>query len=120
MNENNFSELFEKFNIDKNSISPDMINNLLGILNNSNNSDDEPYKEQPSSNNIDFENILKMKSIIEKMNSKEDPRSNLLLSLKPYLKESRQSKVDQYIQLLNMSKILEVFPFMGGEKENDR
>ena len=118
MNDNNFSDLFEKFNIDKNSISPDMINNLLGMLNN-NVVEEETHKEQSSSNNIDFENILKMKSIIEKMNSKEDPRSNLLLSLKPYLKESRQGKVDQYIQLLNMSKILEVFPFMGGDKKND-
>ncbi|MBE5819426.1 MAG: hypothetical protein E7310_01135 [Clostridiales bacterium] len=119
MNDNNFSELFEKFNIDKNSISPDMINNLLGMLNNTNVAEEETHKEQSSSNNIDFENILKMKSIIEKMNSREDPRSNLLLSLKPYLKESRQGKVDQYIQLLNMSKILEVFPFMGGDKKND-
>jgi len=119
LNDNNFSELFEKFNIDKNSISPDMINNLLGMLNNTNVAEEETHKEQSSSNNIDFENILKMKSIIEKMNSREDPRSNLLLSLKPYLKESRQGKVDQYIQLLNMSKILEVFPFMGGDKKND-
>ncbi|MBQ6992223.1 MAG: hypothetical protein IJN50_04880 [Clostridia bacterium] len=119
MNDNNFSELFEKFNIDKNSISPDMINNLLGMLNNTNVAEGETHKEQSSSNNIDFENILRMKSIIEKMNSREDPRSNLLLSLKPYLKESRQDKVDQYIQLLNMSKILEVFPFMGGDKKND-
>lgn len=119
MNDNNFSELFEKFNIDKNSISPDMINNLLGMLNNTNVAEEETHKEQSSSNNIDFENILRMKSIIEKMNSREDPRSNLLLSLKPYLKESRQDKVDQYIQLLNMSKILEVFPFMGGDKKND-
>ena len=116
---NNFSELFEKFNIDKNSISPDMINNLLGMINNTNTTEEEPIKEQSSSGNIDIENILKMKTIIEKMNAKEDPRSNLLLSLKPYLKESRQGKVDQYIQLLNMSKILEVFPFMGGDKKND-
>ena len=56
-------------------------------------------------------------SIIDKMNAKDDPRANLLQSLKPYLKESRQSKVDQYIQLMNMSKVMEVFPFMGGDKK---
>ena len=49
------------------------------------------------------------------MNVKNDPRSNLLQSLKPYLNDSRKSKIDQYIQLLNMSKVLDVFPFIGGE-----
>ena len=34
MNED-LSGLFDKFNIDKNSISPEMINNLMGMLNNS-------------------------------------------------------------------------------------
>ena len=68
--------------------------------------------------NIDFDTIMKMQSIIDKMNIKDDPRSNLLESLKPYLKESRKSKIDQYIQLMNISRVMDVFPFMGGEKKN--
>ena len=68
--------------------------------------------------NIDFDTIMKMKSIIDKMNIKDDPRSNLLESLKPYLKESRKSKIDQYIQLMNISRVMDVFPFMGGENKN--
>lgn len=68
--------------------------------------------------NIDFDTIMKMKSIIDKMNVKDDPRSNLLESLKPYLKESRKSKVDQYIQLMNISRVMDVFPFMGGDSKN--
>ena len=63
-----------------------------------------------------METLLKMKNIIEKMNSKSDPRANLLLSLKPYLKESRKNKVEQYVQLFNMSKIIELFPKTGGNK----
>lgn len=67
--------------------------------------------------NIDMNTILKIKQIMEKMNNnKNDPRSNLLLSLKPYLKPSRKQKVDQYIQLFNMGSIMENFNFMGGEK----
>ena len=67
--------------------------------------------------NIDMNTILKMKQIMEKMNQKkDDPRSNLLLSLKPYLKPSRKQKVDQYIQLFNMGSIMENFNTMGGEK----
>lgn len=64
--------------------------------------------------NIDMNTILKIKQIMEKMNqNKNNPRSNLLLSLKPYLKESRKQKVDQYIQLLNMGSIMENFNLGG-------
>ena len=130
MNED-LSSLFDKFNINKDSISPEMVNNLMNMLNNtsnnSNNTQDNNYhsedasKQGPSTqntSNIDFETILKMKSIIDKMNVKDDPRSNLLESLKPYLKESRRSKVDQYVQLMNISRVIEVFPFMGGDNKN--
>lgn len=117
-----FSNLFEKFNIDPNSISPEMIQNLMEMLNNSDNSQEDNKSSNSSNNssNIDFDTILKMKSIIDKMNVKDDPRSNLLQSLKPYLNESRKSKVDQYIQLMNMSKVMEVFPFMGGGNNNTK
>ena len=131
MNED-LSNLFDKFNINKDSISPEMVNNLMGMLgtNSSNNEQTgNNYSENTSNNNaqntnnsnsgnIDFETIMKMKSIIDKMNIKDDPRSNLLESLKPYLKESRRSKVDQYIQLMNISRVIEVFPFMGGDNKN--
>ena len=67
--------------------------------------------------NIDMNTILKMKQIMEQMKQKKnDPRSNLLLSLKPYLKPSRKQKVDQYIQLFNMGSIIENLNPMGGEK----
>ena len=115
MNED-LSNLFEKLNIDKNSISPDMLNNVMKMINNSNSQ--ENANSNSSANNIDIETILKLKSIIEKMNVKDDPRARLLQSLKPYLKESRQSKVDQYIQLMNMSKVMDVFPFLGGDQKN--
>ena len=62
----------------------------------------------------DAENALK--TVFDKMNNKNDPRAKLLLALKPYLKESRKEKVEQYIQLFNMSSMLEGFNFMGGDK----
>lgn len=127
MNED-LSSLFDKFNIDKNSISPEMINNLMNSLGvssqNNSNQNEENYSSQSNSearqdsSNIDFETILKMKSIIDKMNAKDDPRSNLLQSLKPYLNESRRGKIDQYVQLMNLSRVMEVFPFMGGDNKN--
>ena len=63
---------------------------------------------------IDPEMLIKMKQVMDKMKgSGEDPRANLLSSLKPYLKDSRKDKVDQYIKMMNMSKVMEMFN--GGE-----
>ena len=61
-----------------------------------------------------------MKQVMESMNSnKNDPRSNLLMSLKPYLKESRKKKVDQYVKLFGLGKAFEMLNSLGGENKND-
>ena len=140
LNNEDMSDVFEKLNnfAGQNNISPDMVNNLFSMFNSSNNYNNDENSSTNSSDNfshqdynnstnnndntfgnsgIDFETIMRMKTIIDKMNTKDDPRSNLLQSLKPYLKDSRKSKIDQYIQLMNMSKVMDVFPFMGGEKK---
>ena len=113
-------------------IPPEMIQNFSAVMNNnsntnsnssdSNNSNPD-FSSQNSSkdtnfdfNNIDMNTILKMKSVMEKMNSKNDPRSNLLNSLKPYLRESRKEKIDQYANLLNFAKIAELLKNDNKEK----
>lgn len=68
------------------------------------------------SSSIDMETMAKMKNIMDSMkNSGNDPRANLLESLKPYLKDSRKDKVDQYVKMLNVSKAVELFNNMGGD-----
>lgn len=85
-----------------NSINPEMLQNLMKMFSNSNNSSNNSEPEGNGNNpSIDINTILKMKFIMDKMgNSKDDPRANLLLSLKPYLKESRKSKVEQYVRFI--------------------
>lgn len=112
----NFSQMLKDGNI------PDNVKEIFNNLSNSssNNSEQNTINNTSSSENssgIDFETIMKMKSIMEKMNNKNDPRANLLLSLKPYLKESRKNKVEQYIKLFNMSKVMDVFGGFGGESK---
>ena len=51
---------------------------------------------------------------MEKLNTSNDPRSNLLHSLKPYLREEKKGKIDQYANLLNVAKIADIF------KENNK
>lgn len=114
MNNGDMSEIFSKFSnmINEGNI-PDEMKTILSSIssgNNANNTNPNSASTGSSSNqSIDIETIMKMKSIMEKMNNSDDPRSNLLLSLKPYLKESRKEKIDQYIKLFGMSKVLEMF-----------
>lgn len=124
MNNEDMSELFNKFSnmINEGNIPDEMKNILSSISSNNSNNATSSNESNPNSSgsqsspnsSIDFETIMKMKSIMEKLNNNNDPRANLLLSLKPYLKESRKEKVDQYIRLFGMSKVMEMFNNSGG------
>ena len=109
------------------NLSPDMIENLVNMLKNNNtetNSDSETASSTSNCNsssnssnssnssslgNLDFETIMKMKSIMETFNNSNDQDSNLLYSLKPYLRKSRQAKLDQYINILKISQVSKLF-----------
>ncbi len=105
---------------DSNGFNEDTFKNLINSFASSNQSENTNNNEsnnQDSDNgfNFDMNTILKMKTVMDKMNSKKnDPRANLLLSLKPYLNENRKEKLDQYMQFLNISKIIEAFNSDGG------
>ena len=86
-----------------NNVSPEMVNNLGNMINSNNQSTQN--SSQNGNLNLDMNTIMKMKSIMENMNNKNDPRANLLYSLKPYLRDSKKDKLDQYVNLLNVSKI---------------
>ena len=86
-------------------VSPEMINTIGNMLNSNNQSNQN--SSQNGNFNLDMNTIMKMKSIMENMNNKNDPRANLLYSLKPYLRDSKKDKLDQYVNLLNVSKIAE-------------
>ncbi len=121
VNENNMDDILKQFNkmIRNNDIS-DNIKDILNNFNKSNNSSSDSSNSDNNSFDIDINTMLKLKQIMESLNSKKpDPRTNLLLSLKPYLKERRKQKVDQYIKLFNMEKVLETFNSLGGDHGND-
>lgn len=88
---------------------------LKNIFNNFKSSSEEQDLNNNNNFNFDINTMLKMKKIMDKMNSNSnDPRANLLLSLKPYLNNNRKEKLEQYMQFLNISKIIEVFQSEGG------
>ncbi len=127
MEQDNVSELLNKFNqIMENGDIPDNIKNLFN--NSQQNSNDSSYSNNSGTSsednshdnnngfNLDFETIMKLQQIMNQMkNEKNDPRTNLLLSLKPYLKDSRKQKIEQYINIFKITKIIDLFNKTGGE-----
>jgi len=113
-------------------ICGNILQNLTSNLNSSNsnstednsnfNNDGNSLNEETHNNStpeFDINMIMKMKTIMDSIkNNKNDPRANLLKSLKPYLNSNRKEKVDQYIQLFNMSKAFEIMNPLGGDKKN--
>lgn len=135
---NKLKDMLNKGELDDivSQISPEMIQNFSSMMNNNSNSNNFSNANQSENtsnfqnssksnssgktnfnfNNIDINTFLKMKSIMEKMNTNNDPGSNLLNSLKPYLRNSRKEKVDQYANLLNLVKIAELLKNDNKEK----
>ena len=124
-------------------ISPEMMQNFSKMLSNQNNYQNQNNTQNSSfdsnqqncnesnnnssntNNNFDFSNldmdtIMKLSSAFGKMkNSKNDPRANLLNSLKPYLRDEKKGKIDQYMNLLNVSKIAEIMKDNNKENNNN-
>lgn len=132
------------------NISPEMLQNFSKMLSNQTNSNQNQEESTNSSNNyksnnnfnsnsnfnsnentttsnnnfdfsnIDMNTIMKMSSVLGKMNnSKDDPRANLLNSLKPYLRDTKKGKLDNYMNLLNVSKIAEIMKDTNKENNNN-
>lgn len=125
------------------NISPEMIENFSQMINNADNtvnstnnasSSNSTHPNNPNSNtnsssnsnsinnfdfsNIDINTIMKMKNIMQKMNSTNDPRSNLLASLKPYLRDNKKEKLDQYANLMNFAKVAELLKSDNNNNNN--
>lgn len=125
---NNIKNLVDNGNISDaiSKISPEMIENFSKMMNSNNgeNTENTGYTDDSNSTStssnkntynsnfdfskLDMHTILKLKTAMEKINNSNDPRSNLLYSLKPYLRQTKQDKLDQYVNLLNFSQIADV------------
>lgn len=59
-------------------------------------------------------NIQKMMSML---NSKsDDDLTNLLFALKPYLRNQKKEKIDEYVKLFRMGKMAELWNKMNSQK----
>ncbi len=69
-----------------------------------------------SSFNIDFETLSRIMGIMEKLNRRpDDPRYNLLLSLKPMLSEKRQGRIDEALKIMSLLSFLPLIDELRGD-----
>lgn len=85
-----------------------------------NNSSGNFNKTTTSSNNDfqmpDMETMMKIMKIVKSINqNNENPSANLLYSLKPFLRDSKKEKVDQYIKFLKISSVFSEINKSGGD-----
>ena len=85
-------------------------NNNFNNSNNTQNNNSSNSNITENLNNIDANTIKNISSMLGKMGNTNinDPRANLLNSLKPYLRDSKKNQLDNYMNLLNVAKIAEI------------
>lgn len=72
------------------------------------NSFSEGNSDAAQDNSLEY--IMQMKDIMSKLtNNRDDPRSNLLMSLKPYMRTERRQSIDNAVKLLNLTKLSSIF-----------
>lgn len=81
----------------------------------SNKSDSSNESSSNSSDfNIDPNTIFKIQKMMSNF-TKNDPKRNLLKSLKPFLRKSRQDKLGEYITILSVIDAIDIFGSKGSE-----
>lgn len=87
----------------------DMFSMLSEMLNNKNNSSPNV---NDTNNMPDPETLMKITKAMKLMNQ-DTPSKELLLSLKPFLNDTRKEKIDQCIKMLSVTKIIEILKWKG-------
>lgn len=116
MNSENIQNVAEETKEDQSNTN--IFNNLdlVSILNTfSGNNSNQANTKQNTSSSFDPSLMLKIQKIMSSV-TKEDPKKNLLLSLKPFLRKSRQDKLNEYISMLTIANALEIFSDKGSDK----
>ena len=108
---NLINSIQEKMNINESSQKEKDNNNsfdISSILNAFNQNKEDNSNPSNDNDNFSFDPsiILKMQKIIGSMNN-NNPKKELLLSLKPFLRKSRQDKMNDYLTILNVISALE-------------
>lgn len=76
----------------------------------------EPSQNEAGGFNLDPDMIFRLMNIMQKLQSRQnDPRCNLIASLKPLLSPGRRQKADKAIELLRLMSIFSIGDIFGME-----
>lgn len=100
------------------------LQNILGMLGGNDSSDVDTssddnenslslnnlFHRNDSSDSFDMDMFLKLQRIMSLIkNNKNNPQTDFLQSLKPFLKRSRQTRLEQAVKMINAIKIIKTF-----------
>ena len=118
--ENSINNEPEHNNNEKNNSNNNFdFSSIISMFNNSDNTQNYSEENSGSNSNFNFDigTILKLQKIFSSLNA-NDPKKNLLLSLKPFLRKSRQDKLNEYIAILTIGNAIGMFNSRG-DKNNE-
>ena len=67
---------------------------------------DKDTNNPPLNFDFDLDTIIKLKNMYQHINDYNSPRNRLLFSLRPFLRDSRKQKLDEYIQIANLLGVI--------------
>ena len=115
-NDNNISAKYNSSHISSNSNSNSSSNNNNSNSNRNNNSSSGNINNI-NSGNLDINTMMNIQKMMSMLNSKsDDDLTNLLFALKPYLRNEKKEKIDEYVKLFRMGKMAELWNKMNGQK----
>jgi len=115
----NISDILNNLNLNeqKKETKKDNNNfNLSDVLNNFNLSGLLGNNDSGNDSGFDINTMMKIQKILSSL-GKDDPRKNLLISLKPFLRKSRQDKISEYLTYLSIGSALGIFDDKGSGKD---
>ena len=93
------------------------ISSVLGLLGgNSNTSSNSDKNSGFGLGDIDPKIFIKIQRILGSL-KQDDPKKDLLRSLKPFLRKSRQDKLGEYITILSIVNAIGIFNDKGSDKD---
>ena len=83
-----------------------ILENITGAM--TKNNSHAPNANNNTGLNLDLNTLMNFQKVLSGVNQ-TDPRRDLLTSLKPFLRETRQKNIDTYITLLGVMKAFNIF-----------
>jgi len=118
MNNNDFDELVKRAQtmINNNQVPPEIAAMMKNMNQNNINNSNQDNINNNGKNNLNNSNQNNLNNLNNLIGS--DNISNLLEALRPYMRDSKKEKIDEYIKLVKMGKAANLFNMLNNNKGN--